>query len=211
MLYTTATKAHSWGSGGWPGNGEVDAVGRIGMTAVAVLLSLAVAAQARSLQGVEVPEVFSVEGQALTLNGAGARKSFLFTAYVAALYLEASTGDAAVASGEDRVKALTLRFIRAQDRGDLAELFQDGFFNNAQEQLPQIQGRLDRLLALFPDGVGEGQLLTFAYQPGQGTRVTVGDREAVLEGADFMVALWAVWLGDVPVDHGLKRALLGQP
>ena len=178
------------------------------IVAVAVLLSLVMAAQARTLQGVEVPEAYTLEGQALPLRGAGVRKAFLFTVYVAALYLEAPSGDAA---GEDRAKVLTLRFVRDRDRGDLAELFQEGFFNNAQEQLPQLQGRLDRLLALFPSGVEKGQTVTFAYRPGVGTRVTIGDREAVIEGVDFMAALWSVWLGEVPADHGLKRALLGQP
>ena len=97
------------------------------------------------------------------------------------------------------------------DRGRLRTALEEGFFNNAQEQLPQLQGRLERLFALFPEEVEDGQVVTFAYLPGRGTRVALAGREAVIEGADFMAALWGVWIGDVPVDHGLKRALLGRP
>jgi hypothetical protein len=32
----------------------------------------------------------------------------------------------------------------------------------------------------------------------------------VIEGADFMQALWAVWLGEKPADSGLKKGMLGR-
>jgi hypothetical protein len=48
------------------------------------------------------------------------------------------------------------------------------------------------------------------YVPGQGTSVSIGGTaKGTIAGADFMRALWGIWLGDKPVDGSLKDGLLG--
>jgi hypothetical protein len=41
--------------------------------------------------------------------------------------------------------------------------------------------------------------------------VAMGRVRGVLEGADFMRALWSIWLGPHPADSGMKKRLLGAP
>ena len=61
-----------------------------------MLFSIHVTGQSRTVAGVEVPESVTLNGVAkpLQLNGAGIRKKFFISVYVAALYLPARTNDA---------------------------------------------------------------------------------------------------------------------
>lgn len=62
--------------------------------------------------------------------------------------------------------------------------------------------------------VGEakkGDVIHFEFVPDAGTRVTVGGqvRGSVIPGEDFFTAVLRIWIGDKPVDAGLKKGLLG--
>lgn len=47
------------------------------------------------------------------------------------------------------------------------------------------------------------------YVPGKGTELTLnGDPLGTIEGADFAAALYAMWLGDKPMNQSFKRQLL---
>jgi hypothetical protein len=63
---------------------------------------------------------------------------------------------------------------------------------------------------LFTEPLPEGSQTTFDYVPGTGTTVTIsGKAKGTIPGADFMKALFGIWLGDQPADASLKAALLG--
>ncbi len=179
--------------------------------ALAVLLAFGIPAGAATLKGVTVPDRLQVDGHDLVLQGLGLRKKTLFSVYVGALYLTTPTSLPRAAVGADEPKRLELRYLREVGAGSLREALKDGFFNNAQERLDALRPRLDRLLGFVAPGIKEGQALAFTYLPGRGTRVELaGQAKGVIEGKDFMEALWAVWLGEVPEDHGLRQGLLGQ-
>jgi len=58
----------------------------------------------------------------------------------------------------------------------------------------------------------EKTVITLDFLPESGTRVTV-DGEArgkPVPGEEFYAALLRIWLGQSPVDAGLKKAMLGQ-
>jgi len=177
--------------------------------ALAALL-FAGAAGAASLKGVEAPDSVQVEGQALALQGLGLRKKFFLSVYVGALYLATPTSDAAAAIAADEPKRIALWMLRDVEGPAIAQAVEEGFFKNAQEQLDRLQGRTDRLKALFVRELREGQQVSFTYAPGPGTAVAIdGAEKGVLPGRDFMEALWAVWLGALPVDYDLKKGMLG--
>ena len=71
-----------------------------------------------------------------------------------------------------------------------------------------LRPRIDRLNALYRD-VNEGDRYALTYLPGSGTELSYNGRPlGRVEGADFAAALFSIWLGDSPVDEGLKRSLL---
>ncbi|HEX9572533.1 MAG TPA: chalcone isomerase family protein [Myxococcales bacterium] len=179
----------------------------------ALLLAIALAAPAvRDVYGVQVPESVFAGGRMLFLNGTGLRKKVFFKVYVASLYLEkVPDQDPASVVGSDQIKRVDMGMLRDLDRGKIVDAVREGFEKNSRAQMPQLQERLDRFVEQIPD-LKEGQRLTIAYFPGQGTTVVVGDGEARtrIEGKDFADALFRVWLGDDPVDSDLKDRMLGR-
>ena len=72
-----------------------------------------------------------------------------------------------------------------------------------------LKPRIARLNALYRD-VRPGDRYALTYLPGVGTELALnGKRLGVIEGADFAVALFSIWLGPKPLDVPLKTQLLG--
>ena len=180
------------------------------LTFAAFLCLPAVPSRAANVKGVELADSVVFEGAALKLQGTGVRKKLGFSVYVGALYLKTATADAATAVRSDEPKQIVLHFLRDVGGSSLKEAFEEGFFNNAQERLDSLRSRIDALEGYLADGARKGQRVAFTYLPGLGTRVSVdGKDRGTIPGRDFMAALWAVWLGEVPASSDLKRGMMG--
>jgi len=172
------------------------------------------AAQPAELEGVKLAPTAAVGPATLQLNGAGVRTRAIFKVYVAALYVpqKATAAPALLAQHGPRRIALTL--LRNVDAESFAGALNDGLRNNHRpEQLAAWKPQIDALNATL-QAVGEvrkGDVVHFEYQPDAGTRVTVNGqpRGAAIAGEDFYAAVLRIWLGDKPVDGGLKQGLLG--
>jgi len=74
----------------------------------------------------------------------------------------------------------------------------------------QPVAQIDQFSGFFTEPLKEGMQVQIDYAPGPGTTVSVGGKtKGTVAGADFMRALFAIWLGDKPVDGSLKDGLLG--
>lgn len=179
---------------------------------LSLILSLVMtSSQAYEIAGVQIPEEVEVSGQKLTLNGAGLRKKYFAKVYAAALYMPEQTSDANQIIEMTKPKRITMQFIYDEvAAGKITRGWIDGFNNNSSaEQMKALQSRLDDFNALFDD-MKKGDSVVFDYVPGLGIRVEIkGKARGVIPGEDFMQALFKVWLGEKPVDKGLKRGLLG--
>lgn len=165
----------------------------------------------REIAGVKVPEKVQVGEKDLTLNGAGLRTKTVFKVkvYVAGLYLEKPTRDASQVIASETIKRVDLTFLRDLDRKQIAEAIEEGFERNSKKDLPALKERLDQLCKIIPD-VNKRDAMLITYVPGKGTTITVrGEERGTIEGKDFADALFLVWLGKDPVDHDLRKALLG--
>ncbi len=177
--------------------------------AAAACLVLASVALAGELAGVKMPDTETIEGKTLKLNGMGLRKKMMFKVYVAGLYVESPSKDAATLISADEVKSMRLSILRTLAGSKITEAIDDGFERNSKSQKEALRARLAKLDAMFPD-VSEGDVIALTYVPGKGTIVAVkGAEKGVIEGKDFADALFAVWLGASPVQNDLKQALLG--
>ncbi|MBU2038998.1 MAG: chalcone isomerase family protein, partial [Gammaproteobacteria bacterium] len=74
-------------------------------------LGLIFNANARQLEGAEIAEQLTLNGQELTLNGAGVRSKFFLDVYVAALYLGNKSNDAAAIIAADEPMAIRLHIV----------------------------------------------------------------------------------------------------
>jgi hypothetical protein len=69
---------------------------------------------------------------------------------------------------------------------------------------------LEKLNALYRD-VQAGDRYALTYVPGKGTELALnGVPLGVVEGAEFSSALFAIWLGDQPLDEMLRERLLAR-
>jgi hypothetical protein len=173
----------------------------------AVFSSAAAAAEAH---GVSLPDAVVVEGRRLALNGMGARtKTFLrIKVYVAGLYLESPTKDAARILATDGPRQIVLRVTHDTPRPRLRQELLDGLQRSTKLTPRTAEERVDQLLAQVP-ALKEGDVLALTYLPGQGTRVEAAGRSAgLVPGKEFADAIFSVWLGANPLDEDLKRALL---
>ena len=159
--------------------------------------------------GVKLPDTVSVDGKTLKLNGAGIRKKAFFKVYVAALYVETPSKDAASLVSSTQVKSMRLKMLRDVEGPKISGAIVEGFENNSKAAMPQLKGRLDQLAKLIPD-VKQGDEIDLTWIPDKGTQVTVrGTNTGTIEGRDFADALFSVWLGPNPVQADLKQALTG--
>lgn len=175
-----------------------------------ILLAAASAARADSapIAGVTMPDTVTAEGKSLKLNGMGLRTKMVFKVYVAGLYLETPAKDAAAVLAADQVRSMRLAILRSLKGSQVTEAIEEGFEKNSKSQMAALKPRLDRLGKMIPN-VEKGDDIVLTYVPGKGTVVSVkGAEKGVVEGKDFADALFAVWLGDHPVQEDLKKELL---
>ena len=169
---------------------------------------LGTAAQAAELSGATLPDTLKAGEKTLKLNGLGLRKKAVFKVYVGGLYLESPSKDPGAILAADQAKAIRMHFLRDLTKAQLVEAFQEGFEANVKDRAPQ-KAAFDRMVALVPD-VKEGSTMTFAYVPGKGTTLSVGNKElGVFEGKGFADAVFAIWLGPKPPSDDLKKGMLG--
>lgn len=172
------------------------------------LLLLALPSAAKEREGVVAEPLITVEGHPLRLLGMGLRKKLWFKVYLASLYVEQPSEDAAQVISSEQIKRVQMNMLRDLERGKIVEAVQQGFERNAAAQMPRLQARLDRFLAAIPDLRG-GETIVITYLPGRGTRVKAGSGEQIaIPGKDFADALFSVWLGPSPVDGDLKGEML---
>jgi hypothetical protein len=183
-------------------------IGRLAL--LSALLSLPCAVPAAELAGVKMPDRLEVGGESLPLNGIALGKKFIFKVYVVALYLPVpAKADAAVVE-PDVPKAFVIQFLRSVGKKKLVETFKKGFEQNAGKRGEEAQVQIDRFLTLLKD-VKKGDRVTFTYEPGKGSTVTLADETKSFEGKEFADAFLLLYVGPKPPREDVKKGLLGQP
>jgi len=178
--------------------------------AFVLLLAFTFTASAKEKEGVKFPDTAQVEGKELKLNGVGLRRKIFFNVYVAGLYVENTSKDAAQLASSDQTKRVTLVMLRDLDKHQVGEAIREGFMKNSAGQMATLKERLDKFIGQLSD-VKKGEQLVVTYVPGKGTTVSgSGGERVAIPGKDFADALFSVWLGKQPVDEDLKKGLLGE-
>lgn len=176
------------------------------------LLLLAPAAHTQELEGVQVPDAIALHDDTTTLmlNGAGVRRHFIFSAYVAALYLpeRADTPEGVLAA--PLPKRIHLHLLRDVSADDMMRESLERFRTNASEDAYRLmRERVDEFHGAFPD-LRAGDVVHIDMVPA-GTEIWInGWLLAEIPGNDFQEAVLKLWLGDDPADPGLKQAMLGR-
>ena len=168
-------------------------------------------AHGKECKSVTFPEQAQVEGSALTLNGLGLHQATMLKidAYVAALYVAKTTGDANAILDSDSPYVLILQVLRDVGAKDISKGWSEGFARNAKAQLPALKDRIAMLNGWMAD-LKTGQQMTYSFKPGAGLQVKVnGTAKGTIPGDDFGKAFLSISLGTNAKDQSLKAGLLG--
>ena len=176
---------------------------------------LATAPKSATLQGQRFDDSARLATQELALNGLGLRAMLFVKIYVAGLYLLEKAVTFRVIANMPGPKRLQLRMLRKADADDFIEALVEGTEENCSKaELLQLSARMQQLTQTI-NAIGNvvaGDNLNFDFVPGLGTSITVNGvkKGAVIEGADFYNAVLKIFIGDNPMDDGLKAGLLGK-
>ncbi|MDP2831990.1 MAG: chalcone isomerase family protein [Pseudomonadota bacterium] len=181
---------------------------------LSLLLGLAPSVPARELAGIAVVEQVLFAGKRLQLNGTGVRKFFGFNVYVAALYLPEPARSEAEILEREMPWRLQLTMLRDTSTEQNLDALNEGLLgNNSAAELGAIKAEVARFFALIQqvNEVPAGTVIQLDYQPGKGTHTRIGNRDlGLIPGERFNRAILKIWLGEMPTQLSLKKALLGQ-
>ena len=177
----------------------------------AVLICFTGTSHAREVKGVEFPDTITIGNKECQLSGVGIRKKLIISVYLGGLYLEKPTDNSAEVIASIQCKRVLIHFIYKEVGVDsIVEAWIEGFKKNNPEISPDLQMKIDRFNAMFTEPMLKDDTMEITYIPGTGTEVRIKNNVAgVIEGDDFMQALFSIWFGPSPPDKGLKKGMLG--
>jgi hypothetical protein len=160
------------------------------------------------VDGVAFTRSYVGEGLSLRFhNAALLRYKVFFRGYVVGLYLPEGT-DPNTALG-DVPKRLEFHYFWEIPGPAFGKAGEEIIARNVDTgTLATLRGRLDRINRAYRD-VKPGDRYALTYLPGKGTELSFnGSPLLVVEGDDFAAAYFSIWLGEKPIDDGLKKKLL---
>jgi hypothetical protein len=174
------------------------------------------AAPAVKVEGFTFPGEMVVAGQTLSLNGVGLRAVLWLKGYAAGLYLSARASTPAQVLATTGAKRLQMRMLLDVDTEEFIKAFHKGIGRNTpqagQPALVERMARFDELLRVIGK-VKKRDVIDLDWLPGRGLQLALNGQllGEPIPGEDLYAALLLIFLGEKPVDTGLKAGLLGAP
>ena len=165
-----------------------------------------------TISGVTLPGTIKAGNTTMLLNGGGTRVKFFMDIYVAGLYLSTKGNNGDIIAKANEAMAVRLHIVSGLVTSEkMMEAIKEGFKKSTGDKLAPLQARIDKFVKAFAtEPIVKGNEFDISYTPTDGVKITKAGKELVaIEGLDFKTALWGIWLGNEPVDKGLKAGMLG--
>lgn len=172
------------------------------------------AAAATEVSGIRFDPAQRVGEHSLELSGLGLHRYRIFIKlYAMALYVDPSLQRGGLTPQvvlEDVPKRLELETFWKIPAHVFQRLTRERIAGAVlPSQYEALEPSIEALNALYED-VEPGDRYTITYLPGRGTELAKnGVPRGVVEGERFARAMFGIWLGDVPMDDGLRARLVG--
>jgi len=164
--------------------------------------------EAAEIEGVVFDDRYTAGDTSLMLRGTGLLRAMVFVkVYVGALYLpEDCPSNLALSDVPKRLEVEYFRSIAGEDFG--AATNKKISENVDPQTFERLRPQIEYHNSLYQD-VNAGDRYALTYIPGRGTELTLnGEPRGIVEGADFAVALFSIWLGSKPISESMKKELL---
>lgn len=164
-------------------------------------------------EGVIVPRTIDVNGgKKIQLNGFGTRSKAWVDVYVQALYLTTLSQDPNFIMESETDMAIRIEIIsKLVTSKKLTNAMEKGFEKSCGDKLSVMRPKIEQLKSFLSDIIVKGDVFVLSYNP-KDNNVYVYKNELLkgkIEGKDFKLALFGIWLSDKPADEDLKKELLG--
>ena len=158
------------------------------------------------------PATLKVANTKLVKNGVGQRSKMFLALYEGSLYLQNKSNDAAAIIEADEAMAfrikITSKFV-SQEK--LVTGLQEGFHAATGGNTTGIAAEIGQFRACFAEPVKLNDVFVLTYDPNTGVTVYKnGKVQGTIQGVAFKKAMFGIWLGNNPVDAGLKTKLVGR-
>lgn len=169
-------------------------------------------AQAAKLEGQQFDNTMVLAGRTLRLNGLGLRGVLWVKAFVAGLYLPATSKDPNQILTMPGPKRVRLKVMLEAPSHELTKSFQHGARNENEQARLALGKRVDTLSALIDslDTVRPGDVMDLDYLPDQGVQLRLNDKPVgePVPGEDLYRVVLKIFVGERPVDKNMREGLL---
>lgn len=166
----------------------------------------------KTVGDVKVDAKLAVEGQNLTLNGAGVREKMFMDMYVGSLYVTKKATDGNAISAANEAMAIKLNIVSGLITSEkMITAINEGFENSTGKKTAPLKAKIDKFKGFFKEKINKKDIFIIVYVPGEGVSVYKnGTKKGTIDGLDFKKALFGIWLGNKPADDDLKDGMLGK-
>lgn len=181
------------------------------LTLIIALTAIFGSAQ-KTIGDVKVDAKLAIEGENLTLNGAGTREKFFMDMYVGSLYVTKKATDGNVISSANEAMAIKLNIVSGLISSEkMISAINEGFENATGKKTAPLKTKIDKFKSFFKDKISKKDIFIILYTPTDGVSVYKnGTKKGTIDGLDFKKALFGIWLGAKPADDDLKKGMLGK-
>ena len=177
-----------------------------------IALTAIFASAQKTIGDVKVDAKLSVEGQNLTLNGAGTREKMFMDMYVGSLYVTKKSTDGNAISAANEAMAIKLNIVSGLITSEkMVSAINEGFENATGKKTAPLKAKIDKFKGFFKEEIKKGDVFIIINVPNEGVVVYKnGVKKGSIDGHDFKKALFGIWLCDKPADKDLKDEMLGK-
>jgi hypothetical protein len=172
-------------------------------------LSLALGAQAATVEGVTYPEKIEVNGKALVLNGMALYETTFLKVdvYVGGLYVEEATQDASAILDRGRIKHLVQTYKIYAGKKRIQSTFVGLLEDAAGPDKAALKEVIQTYVSLFGD-IKKGDVFTYTFVPMEGLTVHQNKKKlGHIPDGPFCRLLFEIWVG-APAEPQLRKGYL---
>lgn len=158
---------------------------------------------------VTLPNIVTLSGEEMNLNGAGMREKMWIDLYVGGLYVQVKSSDAATLINADAPMAIKLHIVSGMvSQEKMIGAVTDGFDKSTSGKATIANKAA--FIACFNNEITKEDVFDIVYAGGKTIVYKNGKEKGTVNGVEFKKALFGIWLGKKPADKDLKKGMLGK-
>ncbi|MDI9355864.1 MAG: chalcone isomerase family protein [Chitinophagaceae bacterium] len=172
-----------------------------------------ISAAQKIIHDIKIEDKLSIEGQHLTLNGAGTRVKMFMDFYVGSLYVTHKSEDGKAIASSNKAMAIKIDIVSGLISSErMISAIHEGFEASTGGKTSPLQEYITTFITFFQEPIMKRDVFIILYVPNTGVSVYKNGvkKGTIKDNSDFKKALFEIWLGDGAIDKNLKREMLGK-